>query len=312
MTEIQTSGSLKGELKNPRSPIRVFLDAQFAPGLRGVQAEHRKQVPTVPLVPPGTATAGTVGTAAEWVLKCLIHPAPSLHLPLFGAEWLDAVPGLVFTPALKELAEAIGMPEPTRSRMAAFTGPATGNASEPELLARACWAIALFTEAARAGQTAALAGPLGYFQCGPLPSAEDLLALAPADALEQLAGFRRVFEDVLLPQLADRPGGPWVIGPIFNRSRIINADGDLITAGLLLDVKTSKQSSLSQHELYQVISYALLDAEDEFDLDSVGLFNARYGHLATWDLDELLQQLTGRAVSLAELREEFTEALLGN
>lgn len=53
------------------------------------------------------------------------------------------------------------------------------------------------------------------------------------------------------------------------------ANADLITGGLLTDLKTSaKKLSLSSLDLYQVIGYALLDFDDEYQIDSVAIYSA--------------------------------------
>jgi hypothetical protein len=62
--------------------------------------------------------------------------------------------------------------------------------------------------------------------------------LNPRAGFDQLAGFRGVFQTVLLPQLASRTG-LWALGPTFAGSALIKADADLIAAGLLLELKTS-------------------------------------------------------------------------
>jgi hypothetical protein len=151
-------------------------------------------------------------------------------------------------------------------------------------------------------------GPLGRFQ-DRRPSADELLALAPPAALGQLAAFRQVFETALLPQLAGRRG-PWALGPTFTGSALIRADADLIAAGLLLDLKTSAKLSLLATDILQVIGYALLDFDDEFQLSTAGVFSARYGYLVTWELGGLLHDLAGYEVSLPATREEFRRLLL--
>lgn len=124
-------------------------------------------------------------------------------------------------------------------------------------------------------------GPLGRFR-NRRPSAAELLALAPAAAVEQLGRFRAVFESALLPPLANRPG-TWAIGPTLAGSALIAADADLIAGGLLVDLKTGKKLSLGVTDLFQLLGYALLDYDDEFGINSVGIFSARYAYLATWD-----------------------------
>jgi hypothetical protein len=57
---------------------------------------------------------------------------------------------------------------------ARYTGPGPGSTAELGHLARACWALALLTEAFRGGPAAA--GPLGQYRGRPV-SGDDLLAL---------------------------------------------------------------------------------------------------------------------------------------
>jgi hypothetical protein len=62
------------------------------------------------------------------------------------------------------------------------------------------------------------------------------------------------------------------------------ADADLVAAGLLLEVKTIiKKPSLAVLGFFQVISYALLNFEDEYQLDAVALFSTGYAYFAEWN-----------------------------
>jgi hypothetical protein len=83
-----------------------------------------------------------------------------------------------------------------------------------------------------------------------------------------------VFETVLLPQLAFRRGR-WVIGPTFTGSRLLaGSDGDLAAAGLLLELKTSKNLSLAPVDVLEIVRHALLDFENRYRIDTLGVFNA--------------------------------------
>jgi hypothetical protein len=88
------------------------------------------------------------------------------------------------------------------------------------------------------------------------------------------------------------------------------ADGDLIAAGLLLELKTSAKLTLAAKDLYQLIGYALLDFDDEYKLAELGIFSARYAYMANWSLDALLEELAGRRVSVETVRREFHHLLL--
>ncbi|HUY49790.1 MAG TPA: hypothetical protein VMV92_29420 [Streptosporangiaceae bacterium] len=221
---------------------------------------------------------------------------------------------------MAELAEMMGVADlpgtltmgasPVSGSVHAFTGPVAGSSVDQELLARGCWALALATEAFRSAQAAAM-GPLARFQSGPV-TVDDLLGLAPPAGLDQLARFRRVFETTLIPQLASRTG-PWAVGPTFSGSALgTRSDGDLIAAGLLLELKTSAKLTLAVKDLFQVIGYALLDFDDAYHLDSVGIFSARYAYLATWVVGSLLDDLAGHEVSLQSVRDEFRKVLVSH
>ena len=100
------------------------------------------------------------------------------------------------------------------------------------------------------------------------------------------------------PQLALRPGR-WVLGADFTGSSLIKADADVITAGLLLDLKTDSKFSLGVTTVFQVLGYALLDFDDAYQLANVGTFSARYAYLATWDIGALFDERpAGHHVSL--------------
>ena len=83
----------------------------------------------------------------------------------------------------------------------------------------------------------------------------------------------------------------------------------LVAAGLLLELKTYKTLSLGLHDVLQVVGYALLDFDDEYRIDTLGLFNARYAKLATWRLYDLLHELAGYSVDVPEVRDDFRRLL---
>jgi hypothetical protein len=80
-------GPVTTEIADVRSPVRRFLSDRFTSGLRDLQRRSRQGAPplVVPTVPPAEANPGTVGTAADWLLRFLLHPRPSLKLAAVGA-----------------------------------------------------------------------------------------------------------------------------------------------------------------------------------------------------------------------------------
>jgi hypothetical protein len=306
-------GPLTSELADPASPVRRFLDERFGYGLRDVQRRYREAAPALVVPAPDRqeVAPGTLGTAADWLLRFLLEPTPSLQPASTVARVFGLRTGM--SRAFTEMAAALGL---SASAMAAtgdggFDGPMAGSDADPEYLARACWVLALFTEMFRAGPTVTVAGPLAQFRFkGVSVGADELLSLAPEAALSQLAAFRRVFETALIPRLATWQGR-WHLGPTFTGSELLHADADLIAAGLLLDLKTSAaKPSLARGDMFQVIGYALLDFDDAYQLTHLGIVSARYAYLTTWPIQELLDELAGHPVRLPDIRDDFRHLLL--
>jgi hypothetical protein len=264
-----------------------------------VQAAYRAKAGPilVPGVPREAADAGTIGTAADWMMRFMVHPAPSLRLAGQGASLCGMLP------TLKELALMLGYRDGGTDQ---FTGPAQGASLEPDLLYRACWGLALLTEVYRRGPDIAAMGPIGRL---PRKSAQSLLQAAPDVGLEQLAALRVVMESALLSAVGSRRG-LWAIGPVFAGSQIMRGGADLIAGGLLVELKTTtKKPSLGVTDLWQLLGYVLMDYVDEFAITDVALFSARYGYLAQWSLGELLPKLAARPKTETALRAEFRALL---
>jgi len=299
MTRYVIRGPLTYELSLKDSPIRQFFDDRLTLGLKDAQATYRSAagLMLIPGVPREQADPGTIGTAADWLMRFLVHANPSLTLAAKGASLYRMLP------ALKELAFMLGYRD---SGAETFTGPVHGSGADPELLHRACWALALLTEVYRRGPEIAATGPLGAL---PEMAARSLLAAAPAAGLQQLAALGGVMESALLPHLSGRLG-LWAPGPVLAGSAIMPADCDLVAGGMLVELKTTvKKPSLGVADLWQLLGYVLMDYVDEFGITDVALFSARYGYLRQWNLDALLTQLAGRPVTAAEMRAEFRALL---
>ena len=88
----------------------------------------------------------------------------------------------------------------------------------------------------------------------------------------------------------------------------------MIAAGLLVELKTtlgkkrgdgSRVCILDKRVLFQVVGYALLDSGDQYHLDEIALFNARYAYLASWPLDALVLEMSGGTLDKSAARREF-------
>lgn len=76
MTRCVMQGPLTYELSLKDSPIRQFFDDRLIPGLKEAQAVYCGGAG--PMLIPGVARqdadAGTIGTAADWLTRFLVHP----------------------------------------------------------------------------------------------------------------------------------------------------------------------------------------------------------------------------------------------
>ena len=76
------------------------------------------------------------------------------------------------------------------------------------------------------------------------------------------------------------------------------ADADIIDSGCLIDVKCVKKIEATAF-IRQALTYALLDVENEHDLDSVGIYLARQGILWKIPLEDIAKHSN---MTLGELR----------
>ena len=99
-----------------------------------------------------------------------------------------------------------------------------------------------------------------------------------------------------------------VFGPTFSGSFYVGgADADIIVDGCLYDVKTSSnpRGELAA-AIRQIIGYALLDWNDEYKLDRMGLYLSRQGKAISWSTDEIIKATASYPrATLHEMRNEF-------
>jgi hypothetical protein len=312
--------SLTRELKKPDSPIRRHLHERF-PNVPDLQRPYAQATAGLtPIEPrPGAKIAyGTLGTAFDWQVRFLVERSPDLRLAFAGA-WRAGKDLLSLCGALTaEVGGSLtlgGRPGPPPPRPAAPAGGHRAAALDAERLARACWALALFTEVHR--RSGLVAGsPLALLD--PAASLEELLDLASADEIADLLALADAARRELVPVLDER-GGKVHVGPTFAGSVDLAADADLIAGGLLLELKVNlgsrrsdgrRRCSLERLTLYELLGYLLLDYENAYRVEALGVYSARYAHLAIWPLAELLDVLAGGPVDLAQARTEFRQVVL--
>ncbi|MGW1917574.1 hypothetical protein ACWCQS_44695 [Streptomyces sp. NPDC002076] len=101
-------------------------------------------------------------------------------------------------------------------------------------------------------------------------------------------------------------------GPTFAGStQVGGADADFIVAGCLIDCKaTIHPKRIDRVQLYQLAGYLILDCDNTYGIERVGLYLSRQGRLIEWETEEFLQLLSADQ-SLPRLRDACRRALTG-
>lgn len=318
--------SLTAELDKKESPVTRWFAARVT-NLKPISEEWNAAVRAAPLIRPETdrRIPGTVGTAFDYRLRYwfavtpleeFVASAGMRSLSLGGARPIasrrgaaDAFLALKGPPPAAS-APVVSLLEDFVSSLGANLArlrPADRVLAEAEeqLLCRYCYLLGLFEELFRAGLQ--IRSPLYELSDG--ASVDDLLALPPQIWIDDLCSLSAAFADHH-DKLAH---GEFVLNPMFAGSTEIGgADADLIVDGCLLDVKTTVEPKFTRTRvLYQLLGYVLLDYDDRYGIDAVGVYLSRQALLLRWPLLPLLKQLLEREeVSLADLRLSFREAVL--
>jgi hypothetical protein len=168
---------------------------------------------------------------------------------------------------------------------------------DEELLARYCWVLALYEKIYRSGQV--------HEELHAAKDVHDLLRLASDTVVEDLCQLSWAFYDGF-HDLLSRPA---TLNPHFAGGRDVDgADGDLIIDGCLLEVKATINPRLEKRWLHQLLGYVLLDYEDRYQLNQIGIYYARQTTEIRWDLGDLIHSLSGNeSLSIADLRQRFRE-----
>ena len=102
--------------------------------------------------------------------------------------------------------------------------------------------------------------------------------------------------------------GTPVFGPTFVGSSCVGgADADLIIDGCLYDVKTSiNPRQKLPSTIRQILGYAVLDWDDEYAIERIGLYLSRQGKAISWSVDEIVESAASNPrITLDGLRREF-------
>lgn len=123
--------------------------------------------------------------------------------------------------------------------------------------------------------------------------------------------LRALSANYLATQYAQWYSKPAVLNPTFKGSLYVKgADADWIVETTLWDMKTTKNPSKNlSTDLKQILGYALLDFDNEYKIDSVGLYYPRFSQTLSWSVVDLLEQLTWKSKPLDWWRRLLSETL---
>lgn len=313
--------SLTSHLRDTKSPVRRFVHEEFPDASQTARLANSAVLAKPAVMPAGQINYSLSGTSIDYRIRYEFKVTAVDKLVAYrGANMLlsgksrhefvawhrdpDLVaelhqdarmsPRLItgFFTHLERFVLAVGLP-----------GAALSKANEDEL-DRCCLILGCFEQFFREGvdviwPSSILAG------AGDSTSVDELLGLVPSPWVEDLgalaAGFRR--------SLGSRRVMNAICNPSFEGSRHVGgADADLILDGKLCEIKTTIRSSIDSSALIQLVAYALLDYENEYDLTAVGLYMTRQERWIDWDLDSFLKLMSGRSkVDVRDLRRRFKE-----
>lgn len=323
--------SITGRVKNPPSPITRFIQQRFpqTPSITKVTNKHLRSLPPISLGFPNWAYS-SIGMAIDYRIRYSFAITPSNRLiawrgaPELCVKGWESDDDLPFdrhdVPIGMPVPEVIAVdgfflvpmqgPYPLQLILSFFdaldatlaTIQPVGrrlSVEEERVLARYCFVLGLFETVYRSDRY--MDGPL--MVPAPKKSVEELLAI-PEDAwVDDICALSRLFYDKYSHLLSQ----PFILNPAFAWSWDVDRtkDADLIVNGCLLDIKASIQQKVDPDWLRQLIGYVLLDYDDTYHIDSVGIYIARWGEMFTWPLADFLCQLAGDStVSLSQLRQE--------
>ncbi|MEU5298582.1 hypothetical protein [Streptomyces umbrinus] len=311
--------SLTSGIHCPRTPLRRFLDRELSAGAHPLRRNFRARYQGEHMVLPGFGVgteAGTVGTAIDYRLRLAftaaepVDPVASAGILLTGTHTSDAFRRMhaVGQELVARLHETV-----LRLQLDNRGLPMDRAHDEEEDLARLLLAAAWYQVNYRTSMG------FGYTPLA-ITAREDPAAFT----LERLLDLphRDMVADVVA-QLYKAVSGPLnalrtrtrpencTPGPTFPTDRI-TADADLCVDGLLLDFKSTRYTrTIRQAEAWQLTGYLLLDTDDRYRIDTLGLYLTRSGRLATWPVEEYLELLGACRRELPVFRTAFTELLEG-
>jgi hypothetical protein len=287
------------QLKYPSSPMSQFMAEQL-PNSPALVRDYLQQIARLPHpvqpIDVKNPDWSALGHAIDFRLRL----------------WLDSPLGSAVSTGIDAIGSRMSLrgapPPPTRaalhragqdllSRVDAYLD--RSNSLNEDALCRLCFVAAYYENIYRTGEVRRFSL---LANATPATTLNDLMMAVPRYAAEDIG---RQMELAAEPFASFRtlPPEARICGPTFQGSQDIGgADADFILDGLLLDCKAAIQPRrLGREEIYQLAGYLLLDYEDRYGINRVGLYLSRQGALVVWSVKDFLHRL-GTTRPVTDLR----------
>ncbi len=297
--------SLTGQLKHDEAPVSRFM-AHFLPHALAVQRDYLRRIAALPHpvqpidvhYPNWSALGHTIDYRLRLSFGSTLGPAVELGIAsLAGANYLPGAPSAVRRKALIDVGREL---QATLNEYLADP-----RAVDDRTVTRLCFVASFFEDIYRTG------GIRRFSMLADRAAAttlDDLVGAVPAYVVDDIDQQLRLAEHPLA-RLRALPRRARICGPVFAGSADVPADADFVLGGLLLDCKATREPKrIGREEIYQLAGYLLLDYDNEFGIDQVGLYLSRQGGLIDWNVEEFLGRL-GASAPLPRLRVELHKHL---
>lgn len=265
--------SLTTQLKDPKSPVRVWLETNARPiiGLSRIVSGQEYPRPFV----PEESIPSLAGTAFDYLFRWSVEGLePTSLVAYHGADRVGRRGVVMHLVTL-------------------------GNAHE-ELRPACAVAMSYFEQLARAAEFDPSVVPISLEHLQ-RSSAVALIDLAHEPTVRDIRSLMTHAHTTFGPRLKER----FIPNPTFTGSRFVGgADGDWILGRVLYDCKVSGMAKPVQPEyLIQLACYALLDWDDEYKIETIALYLPRQQIIREWALSKLFPNL---ATARASFRSHIT------
>jgi hypothetical protein len=224
------------------------------------------------VAPLQTDRPGHIGTAFDYLLRFTLRRINSSVVS--SSRWTAEVALQLLQGAARQQAEEVI--DRAASEVEAYA--ASGELSED--LLRSCLRLARLDVVVRTRG--------GY-------DISEMDAAQPGD----LADLKQLHQ--VIPHRTFEANELCLLNPTFGKASALvrGADADLLIDDLLIDIKTVQKASFTRRMLNQLVGYYILhviggigELDPKPSISRVGIYFARHGHLASFDLDEVIDRET--------------------